>query len=120
MDIKQSRPETVEEYIARFPEHVQQILVKIRAVVKEAAPAAEERISYNMPAYFLNGRLIYYDAHKHHVGFYPLTPAMEEALPELAAYKGTKSSLHFRLDQPIPYDLIARLVRVRVVENTKK
>jgi uncharacterized protein YdhG (YjbR/CyaY superfamily) len=109
---------TVDEYIAQFPEDVQQILVKIREVIKASAPQAEEKISYQMPAFYLNGGLVWFGAYKQHVGFYPKTSGME-VLEELSAYKGTKGSVHFPLDKPMPYELISKMVKIRVAENQK-
>lgn len=121
MEEKKVRPLTVDDYIAQFPEDVQKTLVKIRAVIQETAPGAEEKISYQMPGYHLNGGLVWFGAYKHHIGFYPITPAILDAFQEeLTAYRGTKASIHFPLDQPIPYKLIAKLVKIRVVENLKK
>ena len=117
MEEKKAQPTTVDEYIAQYPRQVQEILIKIRAVVKEIAPDAEEKISYQMPGYFLNGGLVWFSANKRHIGLYPRTAGMEGLV---AAYKGTKGSVHFPLDQPIPYDLIGSIVRVRVAENLKK
>lgn len=111
-------PSTVDDYISRQPEHVQIIVRKIRQVIREAAPQAEERIGYAMPAYYLNGFLVSFSAWKRHIGFYPRTPAMD-AIPDLAAYGGTHGSVHFPLNKPIPYDLIARLVKLRLAENLK-
>ncbi len=119
MEEKKGSPTTVDEYIAQFPEDVQRILVKIRVVIKDSAPEAVEKISYSMPAYFLNGGLVWFGAYKRHIGFYPRTSGML-ALPELSAYKGTKGSVHFPLDQPMPYDLISKIVKVRVAENLNK
>ncbi len=110
---------TVDEYIAQYPEEMQPTLAEIRTVIKESAPGAEEKISYNIPAYFLNGRLIYFSVNKRHIGIYPLTSGMEAATEGLSAYKGAKASIHFRLDRPIPYDLLRQIVRFRVAENTK-
>lgn len=119
MDGKKVRPTTVDEYIEQFPEDLQQTLNKIRAVIKEAAPEAAEKISYNMPAYILNGNLIFFSVNKRHIGIYPKTPGMEAFSVELSAYQGTKSSLHFPLGKPIPYDLLRKIVKVRVEENLK-
>lgn len=119
MEAKNGHPTTVDEYIAQFPPHLQRILVRIRAVIQESAPEAEEKISYAMPAYFLNGKLVYFAVNKRHIGLYPRTSAMDASIPELAAYKGTKSSVHFPLDKPIPYALIGRIVKVRAAENLK-
>jgi len=120
MEVKKSDPSTIDEYIAQFPEDTQQILVKIRAVIRETAPEAVEKISYQMPGFFLNGGLIWFGAYERHIGFYPLTKAMEESIEGLSSYKGTKSSVHFPLDKPIPYELIARMVKVRIAEIQKK
>lgn len=112
-------PTSVDEYIARYPENVQPILHRLRQVIREAAPHAEEKISYDMPAYFLNGFLVSFSAWKRHIGFYPRTQAMD-AIPALSAYRGTKGSVHFPLNKPIPFELIGELVKVRVVENSNR
>jgi uncharacterized protein YdhG (YjbR/CyaY superfamily) len=114
---KGTKPNTVDDYISQFPEDTQQILNQIRAVVKDTAPEAEEKISYGMPGFFLNGGLVWFGAYKHHIGLYPRTPAMEASIPELSAYKGTKGSVHFPLNTPVPYDLIRKIVHVRIAEN---
>ena len=110
---------TFDEYCGQFPEDVRQILVKIRATIKESAPEATERISYQMPAFFQNGGLIWFGAYRRHIGIYPRTAGMME-LPELSAYKGTKGSVHFPLDKPMPYELIRKIVKMRLTENQKK
>jgi len=120
MEEKKGQPTTIDEYIAQFPEDVQQILVKIRAVIKESAPEAVEKISYQMPGFYLNGFLVSFAVWKHHIGFYPRSSGMEASIEELSAYKGTKGSVHFPLDEPMPYELISKLVKVRVAENLKK
>jgi len=120
MEEKKGQPTTIDEYIAQFPEDVQQILVKIRAVIKESAPEAVEKISYQMPGFYLNGFLVSFAVWKHHIGFYPRSSEMEASIDELSAYKGTKGSVHFPLDEPMPYELISKLVKVRVAENLKK
>ena len=120
MEEKKGQPTTIDEYIAQFPEAVQQILVKIRAVIKESAPEAVEKISYQMPGFYLNGFLVSFAVWKHHIGFYPRSSGMEASIEELSAYKGTKGSVHFPLDEPMPYELISKLVKVRVAENLEK
>jgi uncharacterized protein YdhG (YjbR/CyaY superfamily) len=117
MEEKKVRPTTVDEYIAQFPEDVQQILSKIRAVIKESAPGATEKISYQMPAFYLNGTLVWIGAHKHHIGLYPMASGIEVFKDELSAYSFAKGSVQFPLDQPIPYDLIRKIVKFRVAEN---
>jgi len=119
MDEKSGKPATIDEYISQQPEDVQQILVKIRAVIQASAPGAVEKFSYQMPAFTLNGVLIWFGAFRHHIGIYPKTSAMLEQIKELSDYRGTKGSVHFPLDRPIPYELIAKIVKVRAVENMK-
>lgn len=117
---KKPAPTTIDEYIAGFPPEIQQILVKIRSVVHEAAPQATEKISYQMPTFFLNGNLVHFAAFKNHIGFYPVPSGIEAFKEELSAYKGAKGSVQFPYKQPIPYDLIRRIVLFRVEENLKK
>ncbi len=120
MEAKKSGPATLEEYIAQFPEEVQAILAQVRTTIKGAAPQVEERISYGMPGYFLKGRLVWFGAHKNHIGFYPTGSGIEAFREELAGYKQSKGAVQFPLDQPLPYDLIAKIVRFRVEENLRK
>lgn len=117
-DIKNNPPGSIDDYIAQFPDDTQIILNNIRVVVKEAAPQAVEKISYGMPGYYLDGSgLVWFGAYKQHIGFYPKTDGMMESIQELSTYKGTKGSVHFPLNKPIPYELIRRMVKVRVAEN---
>lgn len=106
-----------EEYSAQFPEEIQTILQKIRAVIREAAPDATEKISYQMPTFYLNGNLVHFAAFKTHIGFYPVPSGIEKFKEELSQYKGGKGSVQFPLDKPIPYDLIRRITIFRVEEN---
>ena len=118
MEGKKGHPTTIDEYISQFPEDVQHILVKIRAAIKESAPEAVEKISYQMPGFYLNGFLVSFSVWKHHIGFYPKTSEMEGI--EGFSAKGTKGSVHFPLDQPMPYEIISKMVKFRVAENLKK
>ncbi len=120
MESKLPPAKNIDEYIARCPEDVQEILQKIRAVVHEAAPGAEEAISYQMPAFKYKGNLVYFAAFKTHIGFYPIPSGIEAFKEELSAYPQGKGSVQFPLDRPIPYDLIRRIVLYRVAENEKK
>ncbi len=109
----------IDEYIAQFPEDIQKILQQIRSVIKEVAPNATEKISYQMPTFYLNGNLVHFAAFKTHIGFYPVPSGIEKFKEELSHYKGGKGSVQFPLDQPIPYDLIRRITLFRVEENLK-
>ena len=120
MKTDQAVPTTMDEYIADFPPKVQKILNKVRATIRKAAPGAQETIKYQMPTFTLNGNLVYFAAFKEHIGFYPIPTGIEKFQKELAIYKQGKGSVQFPLDQPIPYDLISRIVKFRVEENSAK
>lgn len=120
MGTDKSTPKDIDEYIAGFPQDVQEILEKIRATVREAAPEAKEKISYGMPAFTLNGNLVYFAAFKNHIGFYPIPSGIEEFKEELSVYKQGKGSVQFPLDEPMPYELITRIVKFRAQENLEK
>jgi len=109
-----TKPKTFEEYLSGFPIETQAILETIRAIVKQAVPEAEEVISYDMPTFKLDGKsLIYFAAWKKHIGFYPLSEKVAGAVPELSTYKGTKDSVHFPLNKPMPLELISRMALAR-------
>jgi uncharacterized protein YdhG (YjbR/CyaY superfamily) len=111
---------TIDEYIAQFPPEIQDRLQQIRKVVREAAPDAVEKISYQMPTFETDGRnLVHFAAFKNHIGFYPTPSGTEEFAEELSVYKGGKGSVQFPLDQPLPLDLIRRVVLFRVEENRR-
>ena len=118
--MKSTTPASIDEYIADFPDDVQAILQQIRAVVKKAAPEAEETIKYAMPTFTLNGNLVHFAAYKNHIGFYPTPSGISTFEAELAPYKKAKGSAQFLLTQPIPYELIEKMVRLRVQENRVK
>ncbi len=113
-------PSTIDEYIAGFPADVQTILTKIRRVVADTAPKARETISYRMPAFSQDGILVYFAAFKSHVGVYPPFSGDAKLERALAPYAGPKGNLKFPLDEPIPYDLIRRIVARRVKQNETK
>jgi len=112
--------QTVGKYIANFPPRIRSILKKIRLTVRKAAPEAEEKISYRMPAFFQNGVLIYFAAFKNHIGIFPPVRGDEKLVKQLAPYRGPKGNLKFPLSEPIPYDLISRIVKLRVKENQQR
>lgn len=113
-------PRDIDEYIAGFPPEIQKILQKIRITIRKAAPAAQETIKYQMPTFTLNGNLVHFAVCKKHIGFYPAPRNDKEFSDELAAYKGTRSSLSLPFDQPIPLDLIRRIVKFRVKNALKR
>ena len=113
-------PKNIDEYIAIFPKDVQEILEKVRAAIRKAAPSAEETINYQMPTFTLKGNLVHFAAFKNHIGFYPTPTGIEKFKKELSAYKGAKGSVQFPLDEPIPYGLIKKIVTFRVKENLER
>ena len=113
-------PKSIGEYIASFPKNVQVILEELRQAVHDAAPEAEEVISYQMPAFKLKGILVYFGAFKSHIGFFPTGSAVEAFKDELSGYVVSKGTVRFQLDKPIPFDLVKRIVKFRVKENLAK
>ncbi len=113
-------PSEIDKYIAAFPKEVQEILNKLRAAIREAAPEAEETINYQIPTFTLNGNLVHFAGFKQHIGFYPTPSGMEKFKKELAIYKGAKGSVQFPIDKPLPLGLVKRIVKFRVAENLKK
>jgi len=115
------KPKNIDEYIAGFPAETQHILEQVRATIKKAAPTAEEKISYGMPTFTLNKTyLVYFAGYKNHIGLYPAPIGIETFEKELSIYKTGKGSVQFPLDQPIPFDLIARIVEFRAMETLEK
>jgi uncharacterized protein YdhG (YjbR/CyaY superfamily) len=110
----------IDEYIALYPEDIQEVLEKIRKTIREAAPEAEEMINYGAPTFTLKGNLVHFAAYEKHIGFYPTPSAIEKFKNELSAYKGAKGSVQFPLDKPIPFDLISEIVAFRVQENLER
>ena len=109
---------TVDEYIASYPPAVQEVLQTLRQTIKQAAPDATETIKYGMPTFVFHGNLVYFGAWKKHIGFYPITAAMEESIEELANYKTSgKGTIQFPLNQPLPLPLIRTIVSFRVKEH---
>ena len=118
MDTKQFK--TIDEYIAAFPENIQDILQKLRQVIKQAAPDTQEVISYGMPAFKLNGILVYFAAFKNHIGFFPTASGVTAFREDLSAYETSKGTIRFPLDKPIPFTLVEKIVKFRVQENLNK
>jgi uncharacterized protein YdhG (YjbR/CyaY superfamily) len=119
MEEKKNGYSSIDEYIATFPVDIQKKLEEVRATIRAAAPEATEKISYQMPTFFLKGNLVHFAAFQKHIGFYPAPQGIEEFKQELSIYKGAKGSVQFPLDQPLPLDLISRIVKFRAAENLK-
>jgi len=117
---KAQKPPDFDDYISRFPADVRAILEKVRTTIGQAAPQATETIGYQMPALKGNGILVYFAAWKKHVGLYPPVSGDEALEKAVARYAGPKGNLQFPLDEPIPYDLIARIVKLRVKQDEAK
>jgi uncharacterized protein YdhG (YjbR/CyaY superfamily) len=111
---------TIDEYIASFPPDVQEKLQGIRAVIRRAAPDAEEAIRYGIPTFRLNGNLVHFAAFRNHLSFFPTSSGVEAFRKELSSYSLSKGTIQFPLDKPVPYDLVERIVRFRVEETRKK
>lgn len=111
---------TIDEYIATFPEEVQKILKELRGVIKEAAPRAEEKISYQMPTFALKGNLVHFAAYQKHIGFYPAPSGILAFGKELSGYECSKGAVRFPIDEPLPLELISKIVKFRVDENLKR
>jgi uncharacterized protein YdhG (YjbR/CyaY superfamily) len=120
MESTHIKASTIDEYIAHFPPDVQEILTQIRTTIREAAPQAKETINYQIPTFTLHGNLVHFAAFKKHIGFYPTPSGIEKFKDELSIYESAKGSVQFPLDQPMPYELIGRIVRFRVMENLEK
>lgn len=110
---------SIDEYIAAQAVSVRAALQQVRSTIALAAPSAEEKISYKMPAFFLNGILVYFAAFKNHIGFYPTASGVAAFEKDLGAYKHAKGSIQFPLDQPLPLTLIRKMVKFRVEQNKR-
>lgn len=120
MDSEKNTYISIDEYVKCFPLEVQKKLEELRAAIKRMVPDAKEKISYQMPTFDLNGNLVHFAAHKSHIGFYPGPSGIAAFEQELKAYKHAKGSVQFPLDEPLPMELISRIVKYRVEENLKK
>jgi len=120
MEMKKKQIRTIDEYIATFPESIQEILQNIRQAIKESAPQAQEAISYRIPTFKLNGNLVHFAAFKDHIGFFPTSSGVDAFQKELSGYETSKGTIRFLLDKPIPFDLIRKIVKFRVKENLER
>jgi uncharacterized protein YdhG (YjbR/CyaY superfamily) len=117
---KPQKPEDIDSYISQFPADVQAILEKVRATIHHAAPEAKETISYMMPAFKQHGILVYFAAWTKHIGMYPPISGDKTLEKAIARYAGPKGNLQFPLNEPIPYELIERIVKLRVKQDSEK
>ena len=120
--MKRSRtaPKDIDQYIAGFPPAVRGKLTKIRAAIRKAAPQAKEAIKYQMPTFTQHGNLVHFAAYSRHIGFYPAPRAIEQFKEELSAYDGSKGTVRFPLDKPVPVGLIGRIVKFRVQQDRER
>jgi len=109
---------TIDEYLSTFPSDVKQKLEDLRRIIKEAAPKAKEVISYQMPAFKMRKVLVYFAAHKHHIGFYPTSSGIENFKNEFGDYQYSKGAVQFPIDQPLPIKLIQKIVKFRLEEDS--
>jgi uncharacterized protein YdhG (YjbR/CyaY superfamily) len=114
------KPKNTDEYISWFPLETQKQLEQLRATIKKAAPKAEELISYGMPAYKLNGMLVYFAAYAKHIGFYPTSSGIDAFKKEISVFKWSKGAVQFPIDKPLPIGLITKIVKFRVKFNLEK
>lgn len=121
MDSNKARLSSIDEYIATFPKEIQKKLEELRETIKAAAPGAEEKISYQIPVFTLRGNLVHFAAYKNHIGFYPgsFASVIQAFNHELSIYVGGKGTLKFSIDEPLPLELISKIVKFRVTENLK-
>ena len=112
--------ETIDAYISRYDENIQAILQEFRRLIREEAPDATEKISYQMPTFYLNGNLVHFAVQKNHIGFYPAPSGVAAFKEELTDYKTSKGAIQFPMTKPIPYELVRKIVRFRVEEARGK
>jgi uncharacterized protein YdhG (YjbR/CyaY superfamily) len=111
---------SIHEYISNFPPEIQKLLNQLRETIQKAAPEATEKISYNIPTFYLSGNLVHFAAYKNHIGFYPAPSALKKFEKELKDYPRSKGAVQFLLDKPLPLELITKMVAFRVKENLQK
>lgn len=120
MDKKKPEYKSIDEYIHLFPEHIQKKLEELREAIKEQAPQASEKISYQIPTFYLNGNLVHFAAFSKHIGFYPTSSGIDAFESELSKYKTSTGTVQFPIEEPLPIELIKKIVKFRVEENLKR
>lgn len=117
MENNQTAPKNIDEYIAQFSPEIQSVMQTVRQAIREAVPQASEKISWQMPTFYLHGNLVHFAGNKSHLGLYPGASGVEHFLPELTEYKTSKGAIQFPYVKPMPLDLIQKIVQFRVAEN---
>jgi uncharacterized protein YdhG (YjbR/CyaY superfamily) len=117
MKTNETADNRIDKYLLHYPKEVQELLQKLRAAIRKAAPAASETIKYGIPTFILHGNLVHFAGYKNHIGFYPTPSGIKAFKRELSFYKGAKGSVQFPIDEPLPYSLITKIVKFRVREN---
>lgn len=120
MEKTKNKYSTIDEYIEQFPPNIREKLQELRNIIKELTPASIEKISYQMPCFYLNGNLVYFAAYDKHIGFYPTNSGIEAFKDEFGLYKHSKGAVQFPVDEALPVELIKKIVKYRTEENTKK
>jgi uncharacterized protein YdhG (YjbR/CyaY superfamily) len=115
-----SSPANIDEYIGRYPKEIQVILRKIRVTIQKAAPDAKEAISYQIPTFKLGGNLVHFAAFSTHISFFPTSSGIAKFKKELGVYETSKGTVSFPIEKPIPYGLISKITKYRVMENIEK
>lgn len=110
----------VDLYISGFPEKIREILLQLRSVIRNAAPEAVEVISYGMPCFKWHGPLVFFAVHKNHIGLYPTPSAIHKFSEELSGFKTSKGAVQFPFSEPLPFELVDRIVKFRAIENLMK
>ncbi len=120
MDVRKAGYTNTDEYIAMFSSETQQLLRQMRATIHAAAPEATEKISYQIPTFYLKGNLVHFAAFKHHISFFPTSSGIAAFAGELSAYVYSKGGVRLPKDKPLPLELISRIVQFRVAENLER
>jgi uncharacterized protein YdhG (YjbR/CyaY superfamily) len=118
--MESNKAKTIDAYIANCPKEVQKKLKDLRTTIKAAAPNATEKISYQMPTFYLEGNLVHFAALKNHIGFYPTPSGVQAFIKETSKYASTKGAIQFPLEEPLPLKLVSKIVKFRVAENLKR
>lgn len=118
--MQKTKAENIDDYMLQFPKDIQKLLKQMRSTIKKAAPKAEEAMKYGIPTFVLNGNLVHFAAYKNHIGFYPAPSGLLAFKKKIARYKSSKGAVQFPIEEPLPLDLISKIVKFRVVENSAK